>query len=66
MFSNAQSYLMNINNETHEYRFPHLVNGLEYQIKEATQRILNHENQSPHMYWDDSLSVMRWMDKIRK
>lgn len=66
MFSNAQSYLMNINNETHEYRFPHLVNGLEYQIKEATVRILNQENQSPHMSWDDSLSVMRWMDKIKK
>lgn len=64
MFSNPQSYKVSINNQIETFEFKHPVNGLEYQIAEASTCILNNQLESTHMTWNDSLTVSSWVDTI--
>lgn len=64
MFSNPQSYRISINNHIETYEFKHPVNGLEYQIEEASKCILNNQLESTQMTWHDSLTVSGWVDTI--
>lgn len=64
MFSNPQSYSVSINNQIETFEFKHRVNGLEYQIAEASTCILNKQLESTHMSWHDSLTVSSWVDTI--
>jgi dihydrodiol dehydrogenase / D-xylose 1-dehydrogenase (NADP) len=40
-------------------------NGFEYQVREVVQRVAAGELESPVMSWDDTVNIMRILDRIR-
>ena len=63
-FSSAQSFTINVNNTEENFSYPHIANGLEYQIIEASKCISANQMQSSIMSWDDSLTVSKWIDSV--
>ena len=44
---------------------PHLVNGFEYEIQAAIDAITHGLKETKEMTWNDTLSIMSYMDHIR-
>ena len=46
--------------------FPFAINGFEYQIEEVNTALRNGKLESEIMSWNESITVMRTLDKIKK
>lgn len=49
-----------------EIHYPHLVNGLEYEIKEVIECIQSGKLESSIMPWSETIAIMTQLDAIRK
>lgn len=65
-FSSGEELKIIINNEEKIIKFPFHINGFEYQIEEVNSSLRNNEIESKIMSFDDSISVMRILDRIRE
>lgn len=64
-FSSGEKLIININGQEEIREFPFAINGFEYQIEEVNELIRNGELESKIMSWNDSITVMRILDKIK-
>ncbi|MFU8793502.1 MAG: Gfo/Idh/MocA family protein [Acholeplasmataceae bacterium] len=65
-FAAQHALIYNRDNELiKEIKHPHMVNGMEYEILETINCILNHQLESPLMTHDKTLEMMRLMDTLR-
>ena len=64
-FSSGEELKLIINNEEKIIKFPFHINGFEYQIEEVNSSLRNNEIESKIKSFEDSISVMRILDRIR-
>lgn len=65
-FSNADTAYILINGTEEKIQIPFDINGMEYQIREVIKCIQEGKVQSEIMSWNDSIEIMKLMDKIKK
>lgn len=63
-FSNADTAYILINGIEEKIHIPFDINGMEYQIREVCKCINEGNVQSDIMSWNDSIEIMKLMDKI--
>lgn len=65
-FWNATSAILKIDGEEEQrVDIPHLANGYCFEIEEVNRCIKEGKTQSNRMSWEESISIMQTMDKIR-
>ncbi len=64
-YSNADTAYILINGIEEKIHLPFDINGMEYQIREVVKCINEGKLQSEIMSWNDSIEIMKIMDKIR-
>lgn len=65
-FSSGEKLIININGKEEIKDFPFEINGFEYQIEEVNEAIRIGKLESKIMSWNDSVTVMKLIDKIKK
>ena len=65
-FSSGEKLIINVNGKEEIKEFPFAINGFEYQIEEVNTALRNGKLESEIMSWNESITVMRILDKIKK
>jgi predicted dehydrogenase len=65
-FSSGEKLIINMNGKEEVKEFPFAINGFEYQIEEVNTALRNGKLESEIMSWNESITVMRTLDKIKK
>jgi predicted dehydrogenase len=66
IYSNAEQAFIHVKGEERKIHIPFEINGFEYQIREAVQCLQEGKLESELMSWDDSIEVMRLVDRAQK
>ncbi|MBT2758850.1 Gfo/Idh/MocA family oxidoreductase [Mesobacillus foraminis] len=66
IYSNAEQAFIHVKGEERKIHIPFEINGFEYQIREAVQCLQVGKLESELMSWDDSIEVMRLVDRAQK
>lgn len=64
-FSNADTAYLLADETEEKIHIPFEINGMEYQVREVVRCINEGKIQSEIMSWDDSIEIMKIMDRIR-
>lgn len=64
-FSNADTAYIFVNGTEEKIHIPFEVNGMEYQVREVVRCINEGKVQSEIMSWNDSIEIMKIMDRVR-